>query len=627
MKVNIYKDMILDSPIAYLHIKLIKDELGKFKSIEVKNYNLSYERIFLNEQELKVSNINKVPEDEETIKKWISFLDNIKVNKKGSVQKYIDQVDAYFNIDIYYEEINEYHIRLNKISNQDYKLPSVLKNAPFYVWMKDRNGVYLDANKSYLEFLEKTYEEVVGKTSFDILEKDRAKRLQKEEEGIIKQNKLVMYEDTIMNPEHLKGYYQVFKCPFMDKEDMVTLGTFGIVLDTTENVNLRKRLEDTEKQFLEIANNINDVIIIRDEKKAQYINSAFEKIYKFKPDELYEDIDKWYDYWDKIEFDTEPKSYNYDKPDECTLKVSKEGQDEIWLWNRFVPIFDEKGNISKKIGIISDITEAKQIEQEIDKMKMDFFTNLSHELRTPINLVLSTLQVLDLRLDSLDYETREYFVKYMRIIGQNGKRLLKLVNNLIDSTRLDAGCFSYDPKNNDIIKCIEDICTSISTFVKNNNMDIIFDTSEEEKIVAFDQDHMERIILNLISNAIKFNHPNGKIEVTINCEEDIKISVKDTGIGIPKENIDSIFGRFEQVKTKFNKVREGSGIGLSLVKSLVEMHGGSIKVNSIVGEGSEFIITLPDVLVESKEEDIFEINTEHANNINRMEIEFSDIYN
>ncbi|MGL6064226.1 MAG: PAS domain-containing sensor histidine kinase [Fusobacteriaceae bacterium] len=626
MESNIYKEMIEDSPIAYIHMKIIEDEIENHVSLEVKNYNKAYERIFLIDLGMNMDDINKMPENKEILYKWMTFFNKVKQNKKCTIEKYLDHAKSYFNIEVFYGENNEYHIRLTKISNQHRKLSLVFRNAPFYAWIKDRNGVYLDANQVYLNFLGKTYDEVIGKTSFDLLETERAEYIHKEEEKIMQQNKLFIYDDTIIKPEKLKGHYEVFKWPYMNEDESTTLGTFGICIDVTEKVNLRKKLEATEKKFLEIANNINDIIIIRDEKKAHYINPAFEKIYKIKPDALYEDINKLYEYWDEVEFENEPHTYTYDKADTCTFRVSKKGQEDMWFWNRFVPIFDEKGNITKKIGILSDVTEVKKMQLEIDKIKMDFFANISHELRTPIHLILSTLQVLYLKIGKLDGETLEYFDRYINIIGQNGRRLLKLVNNLIDTTRLDAGCFNYSPKNNDIISCVEDVCTSISTYVNTNNLNLIFDTDKEEKIVSFDQDNMERIILNLVSNAIKFNKPNGKIEVTISCKDNIKISIKDTGIGIPKDKLDSIFERFVQVKTKFKKEREGSGIGLSLVKLLVEMHGGTIIAKSKLGEGSEFVITLPDILLKNEDENIIETQPLYLSSTNRLNVEFSDIY-
>ena len=224
----------------------------------------------------------------------------------------------------------------------------------------------------------------------------------------------------------------------------------------------------------------------------------------------------------------------------------------------------------------------------------------------------------------MEEKDKKYLNKYISIIKQNSYRLLKLVNNLIDTTKINSGNFDYNPRNADIISFIENICMSVSEFVKMNDMDIIFDTDEEEKIIAFDLDNMERIILNLLSNAIKYSNNNGIIKVTIKCRDDIKISVKDNGIGIPKDKQNRVFERFGQVKNKMKTESEGSGIGLFLVKHLVELNGGKIDLNSELGKGSEFIITLPNKTVKQEEGEL--ILNKVENKIDRMNIEFSDIY-
>ncbi|WGX74782.1 PAS domain-containing sensor histidine kinase [Paraclostridium bifermentans] len=245
-------------------------------------------------------------------------------------------------------------------------------------------------------------------------------------------------------------------------------------------------------------------------KRADYISPSFERVFCVKPDKLYDDIKTWKNNWKSFE----PQgnvSYNYNskEPVSIIFKATRKNEEEKWFWARIVSLLDENGNVIKKIFVISDITQTKKGELELEKLRMDFLANISHELRTPINLILSSLQVLNLKMDLLDEELFKYFRKYLNIVDQNGKRLLKLVNNLIDTTRLESGCFSYNPKNNDIISYVENICLSVSEFVKSNNLSIIFDTDTEEKFIAFDPDNMERIILNLISNAIKFNKPGG----------------------------------------------------------------------------------------------------------------------
>ena len=169
---------------------------------------------------------------------------------------------------------------------------------------------------------------------------------------------------------------------------------------------------------------------------------------------------------------------------------------------------------------------------------------------------------------------------------------------------------------------------SVADFAKQNNIDLIFDTNVEEKIMAFDFEKLERIMLNLLSNSIKYNKANGKIEVLLNdCGDSFNIAVRDTGIGIPSDKLEYIFERFRQVENRLRKSNEGSGIGLSLVKDLIEIQDGIIEVKSELGIGSEFKIKLP-VKVLSEEHDF---NKEYFDNdsndlVKRMNIEFSDIY-
>lgn len=298
--------------------------------------------------------------------------------------------------------------------------------------------------------------------------------------------------------------------------------------------------------------------------------------------------------------------------------------------------------------ILTDITERKEKERllkkdeenrkkmnemmEYDKLRNEFFANISHELRTPINVILGSLQLI------VRYQN-EFIAnppKLDRVIGtmkQNCSRLLRLINNLIDITKIDAGFFKLNLKNTDIIKIIEDITLSVANnYMKGEAIEIIFDTDTEYKIMAFDPDKLERIMLNLLSNALKFTDKGGRIKVNVYDRNDyITISVKDTGIGIPEDQIDIIFDRFRQADKSLTRNYEGSGIGLSLVKSFVEMHGGSIRVKSKYGEGSEFIIDMPakqmSHLNDMKDAILAEQDNKNLDRyVERINIEFSDIY-
>lgn len=295
-------------------------------------------------------------------------------------------------------------------------------------------------------------------------------------------------------------------------------------------------------------------------------------------------------------------------------------------------------------SVVRDITERKIAEElqgkireknlllekatEYDRLKTEFFSTISHELKTPLNIILSGIQLITFRhkdaIQCPNYQTNE---KYLSMMRQNSYRLLKLINNLIDITRIDSGYMTMDFKNHDIVNIVEAISLSVADYIEINGLELIFDTEIEEKIMSFDVEKLERVILNLLSNAIKFTDKGGKIEVNIyDRNEYIAISVKDSGICIPLEMQDAIFERFRQVDSSLRRRREGSGIGLSLVKSIVDLHQGKISLKSETGKGSEFIIELPTRLSKENSQKQEEVAATSDTNVERIHIEFSDIY-
>ena len=292
-------------------------------------------------------------------------------------------------------------------------------------------------------------------------------------------------------------------------------------------------------------------------------------------------------------------------------------------------IISTQAAISIENALLYTKLERRLVEiKENDRFKTEFFANISHELRTPINVIFSALQINELRIrDNLLQNEFIDNYKYTKIMKQNCYRLLRLVNNLIDITKIDSGYFDINETNNNIINLVEDITLSVADYVENKGLSLIFDTDIEEKIVACDPEKIERIIMNLLSNAVKFTSYGGKIMVNIeDGVESICIRVKDTGRGIPQEKLNSIFERFVQVDKSLARDHEGSGIGLSLVKCLVELHGGKISVRSKVPYGTEFSVFIPCKLVDESHNDIICRDAVDKSYIEKINIEFSDIY-
>lgn len=275
--------------------------------------------------------------------------------------------------------------------------------------------------------------------------------------------------------------------------------------------------------------------------------------------------------------------------------------------------------------------KAKELNEaiEYEKIRTAFFANLSHELKTPLNVIFSAQQTLDYLLKSpLEEKGQIKMQKYSRITKQNCYRLVRLINNLIDITKIDAGCFDVQLNNHNFIKIVEDITLSVAAYIEGKGIELVFDTEIEEKIIACDPDKIERIVLNLLSNAVKFTPQGGRIFVNIYLENSyILLNVRDTGIGIPEEMKEKVLERFVQVDKSMKRNREGSGIGLALVKQLVELHEGSIKIVNGEENGTEFIVAFPDIKISKKSNsDAFAAEKSQESKIERINVEFSDIY-
>lgn len=277
-----------------------------------------------------------------------------------------------------------------------------------------------------------------------------------------------------------------------------------------------------------------------------------------------------------------------------------------------------KDDVEKNLKLLNE-------SREFNILITEFFTNISHEIKTPINIIYVAIQSLEMYVNSCDFENAEKWNQYLKIMKKNSYRMIRLVDNLLDMTKIDSGFMKLNKQNGNIVSVVEDITQAAAEYTKNKNVNVIFDTDVEEKIFFFDDNKIERIMLNLLSNAFKNTSPNGTIIVKLEDQgNNVAISVKDHGQGISKEKLGLIFERFGQANRSLSREYEGCGIGLYLVKSFVEMHNGKISVNSIENKGSEFIIQLPVEIAKGKNAKkaiLYETNNE------RINIEFSDIYN
>ena len=276
------------------------------------------------------------------------------------------------------------------------------------------------------------------------------------------------------------------------------------------------------------------------------------------------------------------------------------GKETIVIDASLMPVKDEQGNVVFITAEGRDITEKKAQEREIarqreelaklDELKTQFFANISHEFRTPLTLMLGPIEdALDDREDALGVRQRERIT----MVQRNGLRLQKLVNALLDFSRVEAGRIQAVYQPTDLASLTSDLASSFRSACEKAGLTLTIDAQPLPEPVFVDHEMWEKIVLNLVSNAFKFTLDGGiKVDVAADGERAV-MRVSDTGAGIPESEVPRIFDRFHRVAGTRGRTHEGTGIGLALVKELIELHKGEVLVESAIGQGTTFTVRVP----------------------------------
>jgi signal transduction histidine kinase len=234
--------------------------------------------------------------------------------------------------------------------------------------------------------------------------------------------------------------------------------------------------------------------------------------------------------------------------------------------------------------------------------KSEFLANMSHELRTPLNAIIGFSEVL---LERMFGEVNEKQIEYLEDILSSGRHLLSLINDILDLSKIEAGRMELQLTTFDLPQALESALTLVRE--RATKQGIALDLSVDERLGEFvgDERKIRQIVLNLLSNAVKFTPEGGRIGVAaVLADGAVEIAVSDTGIGIAPEDQEAVFEEFRQVGGDYAHKREGTGLGLSLTRKFVELHGGKIWVRSVPGRGSTFTFTLPTVPPEPGESQV-----------------------
>lgn len=648
MKINLE-----NSPVG---ISMFNLKTGKFKYINPSLVSLTG---FTKEEICNISSeeINERvhPDDRESYIKQINLASS-GFNKYGDIEyrwKVKNGEYRWFSIIRYFNQyINGQSVLLVGISRDiteqkeyEEKLTlqaKILSNVNDAIIVADENDRITYYNKAFVKLFGWQEQDLVGHSFFDISQ-GYFDEISKEKILWILDEMHKVYSTSDENHlDEIKCYSKDGTLIIVDINTTVVKGPKGeykgfisSIRDVSERFEYELNLKISEEKFRYLFDSIDEGLAIEDvifdienkpvDRRFVELNPAYEKqtgiinkdvIGKTAKEMKLDFEDYWYETFGKVAL-----------TGESTRFVHEVKALNMWLDMYVFKIDLEKNN---RVGILfSDITEKVMHNQKLEeliKMQDEIYVNVSHELKTPLNVIFSANQVMDMYLKSDSIvDKKDILFNYNNIIKQNCYRLTKLINNIVDLSKSNSGLLKLNLCNVNIVDVIENIVQSVSEYVKSKELKMIFDTNVEEKIIACDTDMIERVMLNLISNAMKFSYPKGEIFVNVLDKDGIvEISVKDTGRGIEKQNLDYIFNRFYQEDKSLSRNAEGTGLGLSLIKSLVELHNGNISVESEINKGSIFKVELPARTIEC------EVLREQPNSLNSkietIKIEFSDIY-
>lgn len=542
---------------------------------------------------------------------------------------------------------------VNKIDKRNYTiedLEELLDKIPYEIFIKDTNGIYQYVNLATEKKLGIKKEEIIGKNDYDIRPKTLAHICDESDKSVLENGDKEFVEDKIIN-DNIETRYEIFKALLNNDKDKVKIG--GIAKFISEDKSLQISINENSNKIMNNPKILNSSSvydgILKDLKSAVKCNEVGLYLYDknknamilnnhFGEDEAF--FEESYNITMNIE-----KNYFYNYECKIEEKLNFNSVKYIYLLkinnNLLGCIHIYYENKPKKINeefikyiciILSFIKDKKNLKHavEIESLKSEFFANLSHEFKTPLNIILSTVQLVMNYIEvNNEYPDYNMFNKCLSNIKQNSYRILKIANNLIDMSKIDGNFYSINMGNYNIVEVVENIVQSLAEYMKDNKRNIIFDTMEEEIITACDPDQIERIILNLLSNAMKFTSHGGNIyvdmEVNDRCNKVI-IKISNDGEKINFEDRLRIFERFTQSESLLTRRAEGTGIGLTLVKSLVKLHNGEVYVNTEFEEGTQFCIELPIRKMKNfKNNNVREKSI--VSKVEKFNIEFSDIYN
>ena len=486
---------------------------------------------------------------------------------------------------------------------------ALIENLPGKVFFKDRNSVYISCNENYAKDLKIKPEEIVGKTDYDFFPTQLAEKYRAVDKRVIKSGETENVEEEYsIIGDFLKGgektIINTVKVPVLEKTGKVT-GLFGLFWDITERRKTENALKESEFKIRAVFDQAFQFIgLMTVEGILIEANMAALNFAGIKASDV---INK--PFWETPWWTHSPELQ--EKLREAVKTVARGGfvrfeathiaKDSSLHTVDFSlkPVKDDNGKVIFMIPEGRDITDRKRLEEELRKtektkisteIRSEFTSMVSHELRTPLAVIQG---IVSLITDGLAGSINEEQKGLLDTAQKNVERLGRLINNVLDFQKIESGKMEYDIREYDMNKVVQEASESLRILSEKKGLDFRVKTEDALPKIKFDKDKIIQVLTNLVSNAIKFTS-KGNITVSVQRENNvIHVEVRDTGQGIKAEDIYKLFHAFEQIGPTRNRVKGGTGLGLTISREIILAHGGKIWAESEIDKGSVFHFVLP----------------------------------
>jgi two-component system sensor histidine kinase/response regulator len=541
-------------------------------------------------------------------------------DKKGEVV-YFDGIS---------EDITERKRLEEGLRKEQQELKLIIDSSPIIVFYKDKEGRFVRVNRAHAEALETSEEEFVGKTVFDFYSAEIAQNMTNDDQEVLKLGRPKL--NIVEQYESASGirWAQTDKVPILDK-DGIPVGLLGFAQDITERKQAEEALRESERKYRTLVENATDLIYMIDvDDRILSLNQSAARFLGKEPGELI----------GKKVFDMFPKEMaaQFSKEFRLAFKTGRTlmadgkidvGGREMWISTSLNPIRNDNSEVVAVMGVTRDITEPKRMEKELqekneqldaqnealrlqseemmaqqqelmekteevaraNQLKSEFLANMSHELRTPLNTINGFSQLM---LDGVPGPVNKEQQQCLSDVLDSSRHLLSLINEVLDLSKIESGRMELKKETLALTEVVESLARSMMPILRPRKQSLDIEIEEGLSPIYADKGKLGQVLRNLVANSSNFTPDWGKLKIEATSDNGwCRVSVIDNGSGIKAEDKERIFEPFCQLDYTPIRGKGGTGLGLAVVKQIIEKHGGRVWVERDYGEGSQFTFTLP----------------------------------